>query len=177
MNRILIIILTSVLLFTNCKKENDDKYSLNAYKISENPLDNIEYCFSKAKGILGDSVFFCCLYGTSARMDSNLEYDLNWIWYFSNGIKTLEFDILKKAINMHDNVPLGYEFIREKDNRLYLLVSPKLVWSKCVEKYNTPLQSIDLHVPLIFPRTGFKYILFGNQYFIYEADTGIETTK
>jgi hypothetical protein len=177
MNRIYIIALSFIFIFINCKDENSDKYSLNDYKISENPLDNIEYCFSKAKGILGDSVFFCDLSGTQVKMASSLEYDLNWKWFFTNGNKTLIFDIKKRTITVNDNAPIGYEFVREKDNRLYLLLSPKFIWNKCVESYNTPLQSIDLYVPLIAPRTGFKYSLSGTQYFIYEADTGIEITK
>lgn len=190
---IVFVFLLDITIFTNCKKENgepkkiEDKYSLESYKDSENPFDNLNYCFAKAKGILGDSARFYLITGVQKDSLPNQNFNINLKWFFIKDHKSLEFDISKKIINEIDITVMfvGYEFISEDDSRLKQLQQPKLTWANCIAKYKKPLLNFKLFVPLIYPPANPTYYFFtksgqcdlGIDFFVYDASTGDDITN
>jgi len=184
---VLLIILSVFSMFVSCKKEEpvEGMFSLENYEISENPLDNLTYCFSKAKAIIGDDAALYLIMGQQKDLVASRNYDLDFYWYFVSGTRILEFDISEKIINqIEGELPYGMEVIHENDERLNSMLSTKELWDKCIEQHHKPLLNFNFYVPLVYPPAGFNYyfstkegiVYFGIDCFVYDATTGEDIT-
>lgn len=144
MKKILFLGLLPLLLLGACSKSTTDSVlKIDGYKDSDNPFDNLAYCYDKAKEIAGDNVALYNLEGIQKDGQPSKNYNLRWNWYFIKGHTVLKFDSQAKTVEVAvtDELPYGIEYIYANDPRWSKVVSPKVLWDKCIEKYNTPLVS------------------------------------
>jgi hypothetical protein len=185
MKRILTLGLLSVLLLGACSKSTTDQIlKLDGYKDSNNPFDNLAYCYSKAKEIAGDNVALIGLEGKQKSGLPSKDYNLRWNWYFIKGHTVLKFDSESKTaeVGVTDEVPYGVEYIYATDSRWNSILSPKVLWDKCIEKYNAPLVRVFMSNPLLTTPTNIRFVFNKNlnavedngSSFMYDANTGNE---
>ena len=168
----------------SCEKDIDEQ----DYPDLINPFDSINSYFIQAERIAGAG---CSLYLISGVQDNalaSLNYDLNWKYYFINGKRIITFEIIKGKTKVSDKImqelPMGHEFVYKNDDRLKSVLSTKILWDECINKYKKPILNIDIYVPLIFPKSNFICSLYskegfsqlGVDYFIFDANTGNDLT-
>jgi len=182
-------LLLLILMISGCSKDqylHEDKYSLLNYRETDNPFENTDYCFGKAKIILGDDVSLFMLRAIQEDTLPHLENRLNWMWYFIKDDTLLEFDIYHKIITerVTEEMPMGYEYIYENDRRLDQLHPVSALWDSCTSRYHKPLLYVDIYIPLVYPPASMNYYFvvkdgiayLGVDLFIYDALTGEDVT-
>ena len=159
----------------------EDPHSLSQYKYTDNPLDNLHYCYEKAKSLAGNDVVLYAIEGVQKTEAPSDRFDFIWTWHFFSENKHLVFDT--KAQNIKEIVleePLmGYEAIREGDPRILNSYPIKDIWNDHIKEYSTPIKYASILIPLYYPPSNMQYRLstkegevqLGLDYFPYDADT------
>lgn len=179
----LTVTIITIIAFS-CEKDIDEQ----DYPDLINPFDSINSFFVQAERIAGDGCSLYLISGVQDNTTASLNYDLNWKYYFINGKRIITFEIIQGKTKVTDKIiqelPMGHEHIYKNDDRLKSILSPKIIWDKCINKYEKPILNIDIYVPLIFPKSNFIYSLYskegynqlGLDYFIFDANTGNDIT-
>lgn len=180
------LVLFAALAFASCNKGSDDngiqEYVMDGYQASDNPLDNLSYCFQKAQEILGPDAKFYMLEGIQVGLTPSKDYSLAWQWYFAGGNSILQFDVKGKKIYKYSGYNTGCEFLSSNDPRLVGMMSPKDIFTSYVTKKSKDLLYMRLYVPVVTPSVKFYYYLFsddkvtswGTNSFVFDAYTGVE---
>jgi len=186
--RTLLILLTMtfvLFMFPSCKKDIVEKDKPNIF----NPIDSINSFYLQAEKIAGEGISLYLITGVQKDTISSLNYNLNWRFYFIKNNRLITFEIIQNKTKVEDlileKLPMGYEFINKNDDRLKSILSPKIIWDSCVNKYKKTILNIEIFAPLLAQKSDFVYRFYskegnlqlGVDYFVYNAKTGVDLTN
>lgn len=155
----------------------DPKFQLDKYNISDNPFDNLEYCFEKARALLGDNAVLVYIYGRQKDTTPSSKYDLAWEWRFEGDLESLTFDVEKRIIIYKQETVLtmsvGYQVIHSPSEIRDLgLKGVREVWNTCLVGMPQIL-SVEMYIPLVPPPNDFYHYTFvGERIYVFNAKTG-----
>lgn len=153
-----------------------------------NPLDSIDYFFTKAKAHAGNTVALFYISGVQKTMLASKDYNLNWNLFFIKDNKIVQFIATGKVVTtkvfLVTSLPVGYEFLYQHDSRINLITPPNEIWTKCITDHNKALLYLGLFVPLTSTPSGYYYYMYtkegisypGIDMYIYDAFTGEDVT-
>ena len=180
----IVVIIISTVLFS-CNKEIVEQEKSNVI----NPIDSIGSFFVKAEKIAGEGIALYLISGVQVDRIPNLSYNMNWTLFFVKGNRIIKFTMTQGKTEVSDKTPqelaIGYEYIYKNDERLKSILSPKIVWDLCLQKYNKKILNIEVFAPLLAKKSNFIYRFYskegynqlGVNYFVFSAKSGDDLTN